>query len=423
MKKDLNSIFGDLSRSLFSLSDKEYKEKSEKSYIQEQIALEHGVYFSSIASNLDTYSNDDFVNETIHKFRELVGKTGQYRDRETIGTHPDFGHLESSDNTENHYIVSMFVDIKNSTSIYLKTNDLVWTKTFKNTVLRIITMFLRVFDGHIHRLQGDAVFSYFGWKDKCEEDAIIDSLNASSFLLWYIEHTLNPQLVELDYEPLKIRIGIDFGKDEDVLWSEYGFAPATEVTTTSLHTDLAAKLQNRASSNSILIGNNIKEFLDLPDEFIAIKQYQKDGIKVDDTHILNKPQKRYRMWIFKHKNYLKYFPVLHSTNFNLSCTVDSDIPYFPNIEVLDKGKSLEYIVDGAPGFIDSIRTMTNYEWSKENRGEEARKNNNEGKLPASRSVHNVANEATSFRGHHIMQCQILEFNKVKETLKFGIFIK
>jgi hypothetical protein len=90
---------------------------------------------------------------------------------------------------------------------------------------------------------------------------------------------------------------------------------------------------------------------------------------------------------------------------------------------LDKGKNLEYRVDGAPGFIESVRTITNYKWSKENRGKEAENNGNAGKLPASRSVHNIANESTSFRGHHLMQCQILEFNKVKETLKFGIFIK
>jgi len=280
VKTNLNSVFNDLSKSLFSISDKKYKEKFEKSYIQEQISLEDNHrYLSSIASDLDTYSNDDFVNETIRKFRELVGKTGEYSHRETIGTHPDFKYLEDTDGIENHYIVSMFVDIKNSTSIYLKTNDLVWTKTFKNTVLRIITIFMRIFDGHIHRLQGDAIFSYFGWRDKCKEDAIIDSLNASSFLLWYIETVLNPQLEELGYEPLKIRIGIDFGQDKDVIWSEYGFAPATEVTTTSLHTDLAAKLQSRASSNSILIGDNVKEFLDLPDEFIAVKQFQKDGVK------------------------------------------------------------------------------------------------------------------------------------------------
>jgi hypothetical protein len=229
----------------------------------------------------------------------------------------------------------MFVDIKNSTSIYLKTKDLVWTKTFKNTVLRVISIFMRIFDGHIHRLQGDAVFSYFGWRDKCEEDAIIDSLNASSFLLWYIEKILNPKLINLQYEPLKIRIGIDYGNTDEVIWSEYGLAPATEVTTTSLHTDLAAKLQNKASSNTVMIGNNVKEFLDLPDEFIDIKKYQKNYEDIEDKYILDKPEKRYRMWIFKHNKYLEYFPFLNTTNFDLKCQTDN-MPYYPNISALEK---------------------------------------------------------------------------------------
>lgn len=286
-----NEIFKDLTKSLFSIADKKYESKYKKSYLAEAFASRHNAYMDSIISSLDTYSDDTFIEQTIDKFRDLVGKSGQYKNRETIGTHPDFIALEGTDNIENHYIVSMFVDIKNSTSIYLKTKDLVWTKTFKNTVLRVITIFMRIFDGHIHRLQGDAVFSYFGWKDKCQEDAIIDSLNAASFLLWYIESILNPQLRELEYEPLKIRIGIDYGNDDEVIWSQYGLVPATEVTTTSLHTDLAAKLQNRASSNTIMIGDNIKEFLDLPDEFIGIKKYQKNYENIEDKYILDKPEK------------------------------------------------------------------------------------------------------------------------------------
>lgn len=423
MKENLNTVFDDFSKSLFSRSDKQYKEKYESSYIQEHISLENANYMSSIAMDLDTYSDDRFLDQAIVRFRRIVGKEGKYQNRETIGTHPDFTHLENTDELENHYIVSMFLDIKGSTSIFLKTNDLIWTKTFKNTVLRIATIFIRVFDGHVHRLQGDAIFSYFGWKDKCKEDAIIDSLNASSFLLWYIENTLNSQLEELGYDPLKIRIGIDFGQDEDVLWSEYGLSPATEVTTTSLHTDLAAKLQSKASENTILIGDNIKEFLDLPKEFIDIKKYQKNNKTLDDKYILDKPEKRYKMWIFKHKNYLKYFPALQSTSFNLSCTIDNIEPYSPNIRALDKEKSLEYIVDGAPGFIDSIMTLTNYKWSKENRGKEARDKDSEGKLTVSRSFENKAHELTSYRGHHIMKCDIVQRGVIKETLKFGIFIK
>lgn len=422
MNNEFNKVFADLTKTIFSLSDKQYKKKSNKSYLTEAFESRENQYMDSLLPDIDVYSNDDYIEEIKDKFRKLVGKSGKYKDKETIGTHPDFVHLEGTDEHENHYIVSSFIDIKNSTSIYLKTNDLVWTKTFKNTVLRVITIFVRIFDGHIHRLQGDAVFSYFGWKDKCEEDAIIDSLNASSFLLWYVEKILNPQLENLQYAPLKLRVGLDFGGDDEVIWSEYGFVPATEVTTTSLHTDLAAKLQNKASSNGIMIGDNIKEFLDLPDEFLEIKTYQKNYTTIEDKYILEKPEKKYKMWIFKHNNYLKYFPFLHTTNFELKCSTDNE-EYYPNISALEKKENLKYEV--LHPLAVAYRGVPNikFEWTKENRGKAAKENESEGRLPAAKTSNNTAEESTAFRGHHIMKCNILQNGRVQETLKFGIFIK
>ncbi len=422
MSRQLNGIFNNFNESLLSIAKTRNKNKFESSYLSESLRLDQLSAMDSTSVGLEQYSSDIFIEDLKEQFRKLVGKDGRYKDRETIGTHPDFQHLEGTTDIEKHYIVSMFVDIKNSSSIYLKTEDLVRTKVFKNTVLRIITIFMQIFDGHIHRLQGDAVFGYFGWKDKCEEDAIIDSLNAASFLLMYIEKGLNPELESIGYPPLKIRVGIDFGSSNEVIWSEYGLSPATEVTTTSLHTDLAAKLQNRAPSNTIMIGDNIKEFLDLPDEFLTIKIYKNNNEPVKDEYILNKPEKRYKMWIFKHQHYLKYFPNLDNDNFTMSCLANGK-PYYPNSSALEKGMSLEYQVTDP--FVRSHRGTSNikFVWSKENRGKEARGGGGEGKLSANRSNHNKADEGTLYRGHHIMKCKILQGKRVQATLKFGIFIK
>lgn len=413
MNRELNSIFQDFTKSTFAMADKRYESKKHGSFLR---ASMESADFEAFLPNLGLYTDDDFLEQTKEKFRNLVGKEGRYKHRETIGTHPDFTRLEGTDNIENHYAVSMFVDIKNSTSIYLKTGDLVWTKTFKNTVLRIITTFMQVFDGHVHRLQGDAVFGYFVWKDKCEEDAVIDALNTASFLLYYIQNGLNKELESLGYEPLKLRTGIDFGNRDEVIWSEYGLAPATEVTTTSLHTDLAAKLQNRASSNTIMIGDNIKEILDLPDEFIEIKTYQKDYKIKEDKYILEKPEKKYRMWLFKHDNYLKYFPYLHHDDIQMICLSNGDT-YFPNLTTISKGKSLVFSIEGA-----GIWPLPIYKWSKENRGREAEKVNQSGRLEASETIKNRAKEGTAYKGHHIMTCMLKKNNQI-ETFDFGIFIK
>jgi len=424
VNRELNSIFQDFTKSTFAMADKRYEKKLHKSYLRESFESAENIYMDSVLPSIGLYSDDNFLEEAKEKFRDLVGKDGKYRDKETIGTHPDFLHLENTDEIENYYAVSMFVDIKNSTSIYLKTGDLVWTKTFKNTVLRIVTIFMQVFDGHVHRLQGDAVFGYFVWKDKCEEDAVIDALNTASFLLYYIQNGLNKELESLGYEPLKLRIGIDFGNQDEVIWSEYGLPPATEVTTTSLHTDLAAKLQNRASSNTIMIGDNVKELLDLPEEFIGIKIYQKDYETKADKYILEKPEKRYRMWIFKHQNYLTYFPYLESDNFKMQCLVD-DEKYTPNISALSKGKSLVFDVTHPLTVPQKGVNNIRFEWEKENRGKEAEEAGQSGKLPANetRENSNYVREATAYRGHHIMRCKIKQNGRVVETLKYGIFIK
>lgn len=419
INNELQNIFDGMTESIISKEQKDYDDIIRSSSIH--VGHESSYTMDSITrEDLSTYPTDDFLKKLKEDFRKLVGKEQKYE--ETIGTHPDFKHLEKTNDSEQHYIVSMFVDIKNSTSIYLKTKDLIRTRYIKNTMLRVITIFMQVFDGHIHRLQGDAVFSYFGWKDKCEEDAIIDSLNAASFLLYYIENRLNQQLEEENLAPIKLRIGIDFGEKEEVLWSEYGLYPSTEVTTTSIHTDLAAKLQNQASANIIMIGDNIKTFLDLPDEFITKKTYQENGEKKEKDYILKKPEKHYRMWVFQHENYLKYFPFLENKSYHIICIADEN-QYFPNISALNKYMDLKYRLYHPltipPRGTNNIR----FEWSKENRGKEAKDNNSEGKLSANKTKNNIAEEKTLFRGHHIMKCKIFQNGRVQNEIKFGIFIK
>lgn len=377
--KSIDSIFKQFNNSIFSKSESNYKEVFNDSFLATESAdLES---FRNITANLEEFSNDDYIKLTKDKFRNLVGKTGRYLDKECIGTHPDFKHLERTNDIENHYAVSFFADIKNSTGLVLSTNDLVWTRNFKNLVLKTMTYFIQIFDGHVHRLQGDAIFGLFVWKDKCQEDAIIDALNAASFLLKFIEEQLNPKLNELGFESLKIRIGIDFGKEDKVIWSEYGIDPITEVTTTSIHTDLAAKLQSKASSNTIMIGDNIKEFLDLPDEFLSIKSYQSQYEKKEDLYIWNKQGWQYRMWVFNHNKYLEYFPYLNSSNCSLSCLIDES-KYPTNLFSLDKGLSLSFIITHPYTIGHRVKNIK-YEWTKVNRGKEAKLSNAEGKLPAS----------------------------------------
>lgn len=171
--------------------------------------------------------------------RALVGKIHKYE--ENIGTHPDFSHLKHGD-SEHHYIVSVFADIKGSTRLATKLplNDV---RELKNGSLTAMIDIFQAFDGHIHRLHGDGLLAFFGRRDMRRSQAVIDALNAVSFLQHFFQNNLRPYFEENGYPPIQIRVGIDFGNDDKVLWARYGVRNCDEVTSTSLHTDLAAKLQ------------------------------------------------------------------------------------------------------------------------------------------------------------------------------------
>jgi len=74
---------------------------------------------------------------------------------------------------------------------------------------------------------------------------------------FYNQNPLNNFFERYNLPPLEIRIGIDIGDDKSVLWSAFGIDRIEEITTTSVHRDLTAKLQDKSPINSILIGENI----------------------------------------------------------------------------------------------------------------------------------------------------------------------
>ena len=122
------------------------------------------------------------------QLRRLFGKDGDPFSS-TIGIHPDFEDLLEEE-SKNQYICSVFLDISGSTKLGLKF-PLSTVRFYKNAILKSAIEIFQVFDGHIHRLQGDAVFAYFGHKDMKKSDAIINALNAASLMQSYNKFTLS----------------------------------------------------------------------------------------------------------------------------------------------------------------------------------------------------------------------------------------
>ena len=177
-----------------------------------------------------------------------------------VGMHPDFQHLKGTDQTEKHYIVSIFIDIKGSTNLFKK-YELEENYTITNTIQSAAIHTLVALGGHVQRLQGDGVFAYFGGKGQSHNDAVKMAVIACSMFTYFIQNDLKEVFTEGGIEDISTRIGIDFGYDHQVFWATFGLQDVVELTTLSLHTSLASKMQSHAQKNGINVGQHIKDIL------------------------------------------------------------------------------------------------------------------------------------------------------------------
>lgn len=255
-----------------------------------------------------------------------------------IGDHPDFKALSGTDQAEYHYIATLFMDVAGSTRLG-RLYPLDKVKRIKNGFMCLAIEIVQAFDGHVHRLQGDAVMAYFGGKKCTPDQACVDALNAASLILYFAEKIVEPELKKEGISnPPGIRLGIDYGKNEDVYWSSYGYPGTSEVTATSYYVDMAAKLQHAAPRNGLMLGNSIVEHLDIPEHLLEVRTSTSDGKEVQEPFVLpnysdDQGKKfNYRQWVFNATKYLRSTPIAEfdpdlrtgsqsSGSFNIQLTV------------------------------------------------------------------------------------------------------
>ncbi|HCF6145522.1 TPA: adenylate/guanylate cyclase domain-containing protein [Pseudomonas aeruginosa] len=212
-----------------------------------------------------------------NNIRKLYGKPGI--NNAVIGGHPDFDYLVESRTWEKGFVTSLFVDIQGSTRLGVYYSpEMVYF--FKNQIIKCAIECVLAFDGHVHRIMGDAVLAFFRGQGNANNSAI-DAINCGAVLVQYIREEVVPKLRErgLD-EDVGIRVGIDYGSHEQVLWGMYGYAGVSEVTATSFHVDVAAKLQQSAPRNRVMLGQSVVELLDLHNEVIEVKRAVNGGEKI-----------------------------------------------------------------------------------------------------------------------------------------------
>lgn len=351
----------------------------------------------------------------------------------TIGPHPDFMDLESSEYI-NHHCVSVFVDIKGSTRLIEK-YSLLEVRLIKDSLLTLAIEVANQFGGHVHRLQGDGIFLQFVRKNRTPNDAVINALNAVAILTQFVTVDLAEIMNQYGIKPLKIRVGIDYGPDEKVLWSHYGIPGCGELTTTSLHTDMAAKLQAKAYDNSILIGGNVKELLDLKSDFYSYFENLESKEKV--YYISS--QFTYPFYVFNWREYLLSLPFIwkisgsdklevKEKNITLTCHISNEDGtmverYYPNSKSIPKNKKIVFrlLRDNKPFFKYDFERI---EWNAYNSGKEA--------TIAKENIHDFnkhfinkteCDSTATYLGHHYVECKIIRNHSGTEKYTFPIFVQ
>jgi adenylate cyclase len=367
-------------------------------------------------------------NKVIAKadYSELQGLFGTHKfsfSEPFIGPHPDFAHLQH-DQYLSHYAVSMFLDIKGSTDLS-KRYDLLQIRQIKDTILTLAIQVCSFFGGHIQRLQGDGIFVYFVRKDMHQNDAIINALNSASLMSFFMKYQLPQYFKDEDIAPPKVRIGIDFGNAEKTIWSYYGLSFCRELTTTSLHTDLAAKLQAKADPNGIKIGDNIVNELDLQAKLVQTV--------TGEEYIFDK----YKQWKFNWETYLQTFDfikkdtnqnlVFESPNIRLKCLISQSengqyYEYQQNLYSIPKGYKIKFqLVQNNTPYVKP--NSQEIEWTILNTGKEATKNQKLTEIIKEAKNKNECSVNAEFLGHHDMQCKIRKQFGENVNLKYPVFVR
>jgi class 3 adenylate cyclase len=245
--------------------------------------------------------------------RPMFGKVGYCEP--DIGDHPDFAHLKGTDGKEYCPIVTMFMDIEGSTRLGLlyAVEDVF---RIKNAIIRAAIEVIGAFGGHVHRIMGDAVMAYFGGKNTNPEVAAVDGLNCAALLRALGERVVLPKLAEQGFRhSFGIRIGLDYGPKDKVLWASYGYPNSDEVTATSFYVDVAAKLQGAAGRHQVMIGESLRAFLDLHDEILSVKTVTQQGAEIQLPYIVPNHTSsegipaNYRQHVFLGDRYLELGPL------------------------------------------------------------------------------------------------------------------
>ena len=449
---NFDSIYKSLNKNLSGVPDKKSRSDSLSNISVESwspsITANDSHHQSTILSKSNTGGtlqapkiNFDLEN----KIRELFGKPIKSSDDREIGCHPDFKNIEEDESKIiEGYSVTLFMDIIGSTKLGVMYHpyDVFF---IKNSVIKCAIETINAFDGHVHRIMGDAVMAFFRSKDaKNHMDSAIDAINCATYLIQMIKMHVQPSFKEvLGDENIGIRIGIDYGKDKDVVWGYYGHGTIREVTATSFFVDAAAKLQQKAPKNSLMIGQSVKELMGLDSEHYEIKtssNNEKDYYLTPNYTGSDGNQINYKQFIFDTTSHFSKLPGgMSNKNIKINVKIRdhekalNGITYKRCAFSIPKNKHLYIHIEYLSKEL-SNRENIKFKCEVFNTGDEARETNPETLNNHTTDLEIIkfnpikecyfANhyESTCYKGLHKLVVSVIINNQVIEKDEFSVFI-
>ncbi|QNN25165.1 hypothetical protein HED60_23750 [Planctomycetales bacterium ZRK34] len=385
-------------------------------------------------------------NSVQNIIRPLFGK--QATGPVCIGNHPDFDHIAGTELSELHPIVTLFMDIESSTrlGLWYPADDVA---KIKNAFICAAIEFIHSFDGHVHRIQGDAVMAFFGGKNSISENAVVDSLNCASSLWMFVKTTVIPRLRGEGYdEDFGIRIGIDYAPSAH--WSAFGYPGVDEVSATAFQVDAASKLQHAAGRNQIMLGQSLMEFVDFPDVITQDKSVMRNGGEQSEKYLLPNHTcpdgnvLNYRQRLLSAEEYLRCTPLaaaaaqakltadahLQPLDVTMSVHADRDNPALytlsPASLVVEKGRLIRFEL--------GLRIMPHFPYTitydVENHGCEAEEHGGDSlgnhsttvKVTCEREHRKIVHwEATAYRGLHYLTITV-KGTSVIARRRIGVYV-
>ena len=151
------------------------------------------------------------------------------------------------------HIFVMYIDMVNSTNITLSLPE--------EKIVKLITSFAQEmaytvtqFGGYMLKFVGDAVLAYFN-----AENALVypadNIVNCAKSMIRVLNEAINPVLSTNGYPTIAAKIGIDSGENMIVRYGSDRTKSHVDILGASMN--MAAKIQNMAEPNQILIGGDV----------------------------------------------------------------------------------------------------------------------------------------------------------------------